>query len=430
MRTRFSVSLSLAVCLAVGLLAQSPAPAGQPSTPSACLKATRDFQTARMKEAGTPLTADKYAVIQKDKAEFARGCIAKLSTDALPSAELMSLLSLYVEAGQPDQADATIARALTAAGADASMRAVVLVQAVGITMRQPKSDARNQKAEQQVAEIEKLPDTIVKERIQAHGSLNSYYRADDIDDGIIRHSTRIMELNAKLTPADRVPPLVNTLIAAYENLAEALAGDAQAAEALAVLRRAGTELEGAAGVADRVAPVIERYELVGKPGAAIEAPRWLNTDGKATKVEMPGSVTWVQFTAHWCGPCRKSYPAVARLAQRFGAKGFRVVMATQLYGYFENQRNLGADAELAAIKEYFPKNGIVFPVAVSDNLPVVMENGRSVRKVNANDASYKVSGIPQIQILDKKGVVRLIIVGWDQANEERYAAFIAKLLAE
>ena len=424
MRTRLGVALALSLCLAIALLAQS---AGQPSTPSACLKATRDFQSARLKEAGAPVTAEKYAVVQKDKIDFARGCLATIALDTVPGAELIPLVNLYVEAAQPDLADATIARALTAAGPDVALRASVLVQAVGITMRQPKSDARNQKAEQQVAEIEKLPDTIVKERIQAHGSLNSYYRADDIDEGIIRHSARIIELNKKLSPSDRVGPLANTLIAAFEDLAEALAGNAQSAEALTVLRRAAPELAGVAGVADRVAPVIERYELVGKPGAAIEAPRWLNSDRKTTRVEMPGSVTWLQFTAHWCGPCRKSYPAIARMAQRFGGKGFRVVMATQLYGYFESQRNLGPDAECAAITDYFPAHEIVFPVAVSDNIP---PGNKPVRQMNVNDANYKVSGIPQIQILDKKGVVRLIIVGWDQSNEARYAAFIAKLIAE
>jgi hypothetical protein len=105
-------------------------------------------------------------------------------------------------------------------------------------------------------------------------------------------------------------------------------------------------------------------------------------------------------------------------------------MATQLYGYFEQQRSLNEAAELAAITDYFPKHGITFPVAVSDNLAPVMENGRMVRKVNVNDANYKVAGIPQIQILDKKGIIRLIMIGYDEANEARLGALIARLVAE
>jgi hypothetical protein len=117
-----------------------------------------------------------------------------------------------------------------------------------------------------------------------------------------------------------------------------------------------------------------------------------------------------------------------RLQKQFGAKGFRVVMATQLYGYFESRRNLAPADELAAIRDYFPKHGIVWPIAVADNIPPVMENGRPVRKLNVNDANYKVAGIPQIHIIDRKGVVRLIMIGFDEANEARLTAMIARLL--
>jgi hypothetical protein len=41
-----------------------------------------------------------------------------------------------------------------------------------------------------------------------------------------------------------------------------------------------------------------------------------------------------------------------------------------------------------------------------------------------------VSGIPQIQVVDKKGVIRRILVGYDNANEPRLAALIKQLLDE
>jgi hypothetical protein len=33
-------------------------------------------------------------------------------------------------------------------------------------------------------------------------------------------------------------------------------------------------------------------------------------------------------------------------------------------------------------------------------------------------------------IIDRKGVIRSTVVGWDKGNEARFAAFIDKLLAE
>jgi thiol-disulfide isomerase/thioredoxin len=429
MKPRSPFAIFLLLVGAAALMAQTQS-AGDASTPSACLKATRDFQQARMKEAGTPMTQEKYQVIQRDKTEFARGCIAKLAIDTLPAAELAPLAELYIEAGQPDLADNAVARALDATGTDAAVRAKTLVTAVRLTMRQPKSDARNAKAEQLVDQLESLPASFVRERIDGHAALNSYYRADDIDAGIIKHSTRLIQLNTALTPEQRVPPVANVLIAAYENLAEALAGQEQTPKALDLLRRAPVELQGIAGVGERLAPTTERYELVGKPAPGIEAPTWLNAPAGTTKMDMAGGVSWLQFTAHWCGPCREAYPAAVRLQQHFGARGFRVVMATQLYGYFESRRNLAPADELAAIRDYFPQHGIVWPIAVSDNIPLVMENGRPLRKVNINDANYKVSGIPQIHIIDRKGVVRLIMIGYDEANEGRLATLIARLVGQ
>jgi len=389
----------------------------------------KDVQ-ARLKETGRQVTQEDVNTVGTKSAEFASACAAQFSKGDVPAADMPALAELQVESQQIEAAKQTITKALAAPGADAAAKAATLSTGVRILSRQIRQPGVLDQAEAWVDELERLPASFVRERVEAHGVLNGYYRADDIDAGIIRHSTRLIELNAALPADQRTPQLSNTIIAAYSNLAEAWAGQEQTAKALDLLRRAPVDLTGVEGVAERLAPTIERYELVGKPAAAIEAPAWLNAPDGTTKMDMAGGVTWLQFTAHWCGPCREAYPAAVRLQKQFGASGFRVVMATQLYGYFENRRNLAPADELAAIREYFPKHGIVWPVAVADNIPVVMENGRPVRKVNVNDANYKVAGIPQIHIIDRKGVVRLIMIGFDEANEPRLSAMIARLVGE
>ena len=47
-----------------------------------------------------------------------------------------------------------------------------------------------------------------------------------------------------------------------------------------------------------------------------------------------------------------------------------------------------------------------------------------------NDTAYRVGGIPQIQVIDKKGNIRLIMVGYDNTNEEKLAKLIDTLLKE
>ena len=432
----FAASLAAVAC-AASVSAQAPAPPAMAATPAGCLKSAREYRQVlmkdvqvRLKESGKTVTQEDVNMVGAKTAEYASGCAAQFAKADLPAADRPVLAELQVEAQQIDAAKQTIAKALADPGADAAAKAATLSTGVRLLSRQVRQPGVLAQAEAWVDELEKLPATFVRERIEAHGVLNGYYRADDIDAGIIKHSTRLLELNAGLPADQRTPQISNTIMAAYSNLAEAWAGQEQTAKALDLLRRAPVELKGVEGVTERLAPTIERYELVGKPGAPIEAPAWLNAPDRTTKLDLAGGVTWLQFTAHWCGPCREAYPAAVRLQKQFGGRGFRVVMATQLYGYFENRRNLPPADEMAAIREYFPKHGIIWPVAVSENLPPVTENGRMVRALNVNDANYKVSGIPQIHIIDRKGVVRLIMIGFDEANEPRLSAMVARLLEQ
>src|SRR6185436_15142189 len=106
------------------------------------------------------------------------------------------------------------------------------------------------------------------------------------------------------------------------------------------------------------------------------------------------SVTLLEFSAHWCVPCKESYPGVNRLLAKYGPKGFRVVLATQLYGYFEKEQKLPADAEIDRDRKYFAEHGMDVPIAIGTTKP------------DPNDQHYKVGGIPQIHLIDKKGNIR------------------------
>ena len=64
------------------------------------------------------------------------------------------------------------------------------------------------------------------------------------------------------------------------------------------------------------------------------------------------------------------------------------------------------------------------------NVPIAVGDRISATSPNPNDTRYKVGGIPQIHLIDKKGRIRLVMVGYDDANEPKLAKMIEDLLKE
>ena len=419
--------MTLSLLFVVSLVV--PAQATQPTTPAACVKAARDY-VLNEQRALKQITGDAIRKIEADKVTMAQKCAAQFSVATHPEQDLADLIALYGEAAQPALAKTALDRALASKTLPVVARGNVLAQAVSTGLREPKSPERNARLESYVDELDRLEGDLLDAKINAHARMNGFYRADDIDDGIIKHSTWLIERAHAFTPEQRTKYGL-TVISAHVNMAEALAGRGDNPRAMALLKAAKDGWSDIPNAGRYVDPVIERYALVGTKGASISAPRWLNAPANTT-IAMPGAVTLLEFTAHWCGPCKESYPGVKRLLAKYGKQGFRVVLATELYGYFESERGLTPEAEFEKDRAYWAHEGLNVPVAVQDPRGKLVPgaNGVVAAAENPNDAAYKVGGIPQIQIIDKKGVIRLIMVGYDDVNEAALSKLIESLLRE
>src|SRR5687767_1393875 len=408
---------------------QPPQPAAPPTTPEACVKAARDFVMSEQR-ALKQVTGDAIRKIEADKLALAQKCAAQFNAATHPEQDLANLIALYGEAGQPAPAKAALDRALASKMLSPTDRGNVLAQAVIGGLREPKSPERNARLERFVDELDQLQGDLFDVKISTHARMNGYYRFDDIDNGIIKHSTWLMEQATAFTPEQRAKYGM-TIISAHINMAEAVAGSGDNPRAMTLLNGARKNWGDIKNADRMIDPVIARYSLVGTVGAPITAPRWLNAPANST-IAMPGAVTLLEFTAHWCGPCKESYPGVKRLLAKYGKQGFRVVMATELYGYFGTERGLTPEVEFEKDREYWAHEGLNVPIAVQDprGRPVPGANAVVAAAENPNDAAYKVGGIPQIHVIDKKGVIRLIMVGYDDVNEASLSKFIEKLLKE
>ena len=411
--------------LALSLLLQTQS-GSLPSSPQECMKAGRDFSSKRLKELG-PITGDTVRKVTAERVDMLRGCAAQFDASRTSPSDLPALVDLYIEAQQLDLAQKALATGLAKTTSEPFAKANLLVVAVRATLRQPKSTERNQVAERYMQELDALGDAALDQRLTAHNALNNYYRGDDIDEGIIRHSTWIIEAGKRLD-AEQRRKFANSIVTSYVNLAEAIAGQGENDKAIELLKRAQVEWPEAPAAAGRVKDVLARYELVGTVAPVISAPAWVNRTENGP-LDLKGKVTLLQFTAHWCGPCKESYPGMKRLLERFAKDDFQIVFYTRTYGYFEQERNLTREQEIERDKTYFAGYGFTLPIAVGPPA-VIVTDGKHVPQEDPMENAFAVGGIPQINIIDKHGKIRLVMIGYDDANEDRMAALIKGLLDE
>lgn len=392
--------------------------ANEPQTVQACLAAVRAFPQQQVKLAREAGKQPNFQEINRAKIALAQKYTAQFKLESVPAKDLIELSQLYQEAAQNDLALTAITKGLASRELEPKVRASALVTAVGVLVAKP-TDEQLQQAEAYVAQLDAMGEAFVKQQLRAHARIGGYYSYADMDAKNLEHHEKILALLKPLSAEDR-KEFSSLPVSAYQSIALVHANRGDVAKAIDVLQQGKTQLQNPE-LTKWLDDAIGRYQLIGKTGAALKGDYWLNTDAK--QLDVRGKVTLIQFTAHWCVPCRKSYPAMEKYFARYGKDGLQVVFSTELYGFFDKQQSLNAEAEVAADRAYYLEHHkIPFPVAIQAKAGAP----QSV----TNEKQYLVGGIPQIVLLDRSGVVRMIMVGWDPANEERTTRLIEKLLKQ
>ncbi len=108
--------------------------------------------------------------------------------------------------------------------------------------------------------------------------------------------------------------------------------------------------------------------------------------------QMQGKAVLVNFWATWCGPCREEFPALVRAYKKFQDQGL-VVLGV-------NTQDENSDDGVRT----FMRNSLV-------NFPIVRDIGDRLSR------AYRINGLPTSVFIDRKGVVRDIVVGGPMTDD-------------
>jgi thiol-disulfide isomerase/thioredoxin len=118
--------------------------------------------------------------------------------------------------------------------------------------------------------------------------------------------------------------------------------------------------------------------------------------------DLRGRVVLLDFWATWCAPCREMSPTLSALQAKYGAQGLSVI-------------GISSEAE-EDVSLFSQRMAMSYGVAID-------ANGDTTQ-------AYTVSSLPTLFVIDKRGVVREIEVGYDPSRAAALENVVRSLLAE
>lgn len=162
----------------------------------------------------------------------------------------------------------------------------------------------------------------------------------------------------------------------------------------------------------RIAPLLARLMLAAAllpapalaVGAGEAAPGFVlpGRDGSVSLEALRGKVVYLDFWASWCGPCRRSFPWMGAMQERYGAQGLQVVA-------------INLDAKREDAERFLAATPAGFMVAFDP----AGQQGRA----------YAVKGMPSSVLVGRDGRVLWRHAGFRDEDREELEKRIAAALA-
>ncbi len=140
----------------------------------------------------------------------------------------------------------------------------------------------------------------------------------------------------------------------------------------------------------------------GTPAPSCPTPA-ISGGGSVDPAARRGKVVYLDFWASWCGPCAKSFPFLDRLHRELKEQGFEVIA-------------INLDEERRDALSFLSKHPVDFTVTVDPK-------GKCPRR-------YRVKGMPSSFLIDRRGDIRKVHLGFKESDVPQIRAEVKALLAE
>ncbi len=164
-------------------------------------------------------------------------------------------------------------------------------------------------------------------------------------------------------------------------------------------------------MATRLKSKKNQMTLLGAAAPAIVANEQIGE--YASLEDYAGKIVIVDFFAHWCGPCKASFPDMRKLYADLHDKGVEILHVTRYYGYYGSERDLSPEQEFEKMKGFAAEHELAWPVVFVDAEVFTQ---------------YGVSGIPHVALIDQDGNVEKIKIGYSAASFAEFRAHIEAML--